>query len=44
MAEQDMLVMGKWAKGYLDEQRAKAKSELKAAIDRIRKRIVEEGW
>jgi hypothetical protein len=44
MAEQDILVMGKSAKGYLDEQRAKAKPELKAAIDRIWKRIVEEGW
>ena len=44
MAEQDILVMGKSAKGYLDEQRAKAKPELKAAIDRIWKRIVDEGW
>jgi hypothetical protein len=44
MAEQDILVMGKSAKAYLDEQRAKAKSELKAAIDHIWKRIVDEGW
>jgi hypothetical protein len=44
MAEQDILVMGKPAKGYLDEQRAKAKPELKAAIDRIWQRIVDEGW
>jgi hypothetical protein len=44
MAEQDLLVMGKSAKGYLDEQRAKAKPELKAAIDRIWKRIVDERW
>ena len=44
MAEQDILVMGKSAKGYLDEQRAKAKPKLKAAIDRIWKRIVDEGW
>jgi hypothetical protein len=44
MAEQDILVMGKSAKEYLDEQRAKAKPELKAAIDRIWNRIVDEGW
>jgi hypothetical protein len=44
MAEQDILVMGKSAKEYLDEQRAKAKPELKAAIDRIWKRVVDEGW
>jgi hypothetical protein len=42
MAEQDILVMGESAKAYLDEQRAKAKPELKAAIDRIWKRILEE--
>ena len=44
MAEQDILVMGRPAKGYLDEQRAKAKPELKAAIDHIWKRIVDGGW
>jgi hypothetical protein len=44
MAEQDILVMGESAKEYLDEQRAKAKPELKAAIDRIWKRVVDEGW
>ena len=44
MAEQDILVMGQSAKEYLDEQRANAKPELKAAIDRIWKRIVDEGW
>ena len=44
MAEQDILVMGKSAKAYLDEQRAKAKPELRAAIDHIWKRIVDEGW
>jgi hypothetical protein len=44
MAEQDILVMGRSAKEYLDEQRAKAKPELKAAIDRVWKRIVDEGW
>jgi hypothetical protein len=44
MAEQDILVMGRACKGYLDEQRAKASPELQRAIDRIWKRIVEEGW
>jgi hypothetical protein len=44
MAEQDILVMGKSAREYLDEQRAKAKPELKAAIDRVWKRILDEGW
>jgi hypothetical protein len=44
MAEQDILVMGKSARGYLDEQGVKAKPELKAAIDRLWKRIVDEGW
>jgi hypothetical protein len=44
MAEQDILVMGRACKGYLDEQRAKASPELRRAIDRVWKRIVEEGW
>ena len=44
MAEQDILVMGESAKACLDEQRAKAKPELKAAIDRIWNRIVDERW
>jgi hypothetical protein len=44
MAEQDILVMGTSAKEYLDEQRAKARPELKAAIDRVWKRILDEGW
>jgi hypothetical protein len=44
MAEQDILVMGESAKEYLDEQRARAEPELKAAITRIWKRIVDEGW
>jgi hypothetical protein len=44
MAEQDILVMGRSAKQYLDQQRAKATPELRAAIDRIWKRIVNEGW
>ena len=43
MAEQDILVMGKAAKGYLDEQRAKARPELQRAIDAIWQRIVAEG-
>jgi hypothetical protein len=45
MAEQDILVMGRSCKKYLDEQRAKAKGnpELQKAIDRIWKRIVDEG-
>ncbi len=43
MAEQDILVMGRAAKPYLDEQRAKAKPELKKAIDRIWARIISEG-
>jgi hypothetical protein len=43
MAEQDILVMGKAAKGYLDEQRAKASPELQQAIDTIWQRIIAEG-
>jgi len=43
MAEQDILVMGRSAKTYLDEQRAKAGPKLKKAIDRIWQRIVDEG-
>jgi len=44
MAEQDILVMGRACKGYLDEQRAKAAPDLQRAIDRVWKRVVEEGW
>jgi hypothetical protein len=44
MAEKDILVMGRAAKEYLDEQRAKAPAELRQTIDRIRKRIADEGW
>jgi hypothetical protein len=44
MAEQDILVMGRASRQYLDEQRAKARPELKQAIDRIWQRIVDEGW
>lgn len=43
MAEQCIRVMGSAAKPYLDDQRAKASPELKAAIDRIWARIVKEG-
>jgi hypothetical protein len=42
MAEQDLLCMGRAAKAYLDEQRAKAGPELQKAIDRIWQRIVDE--
>lgn len=41
MAEQDILVMGRVCKPYLDEQRAKAGPELQQAIDRIWQRIQE---
>jgi hypothetical protein len=40
MAEQAILVMGTSAKGYLDEQRAKASPDLQDAIDRIWWRIL----
>jgi hypothetical protein len=43
MAEQAILVMGRAAKAYLNEQRAPATPELRQAIDRIWKRIVAEG-
>lgn len=43
MAVQDLLIMGSAAKGYLDEQRAKASPELQKAIDRLWQRIVREG-
>ncbi len=42
MAEQDLLIMGRAAKGYLDEQRAKASPELRQAIDRLWQRILRE--
>jgi hypothetical protein len=44
MAEKDILVMGRLAKPYLDEQRAKASPELRKAIDRVWQRILDEGW
>jgi hypothetical protein len=43
MAEQAILVMGKLAKEYLNEQRAKASPELQQAIDRLWQRILAEG-
>jgi len=39
MAEQDLLIMGRAARPYLDEQRARAASELQQAIDKIWDRI-----
>ncbi len=39
MAEQDLLIMGRAAKGYLDEQRARANPRLREAIDRLWRRI-----
>ena len=42
MAEQDLRVIGRKAKGYLDAQRAKARPELQKAIDRLWQRIVAE--
>ena len=42
MAEQDLLIMGHPAKGYLDEQRAKAPPRLQKAIDRLWQRILNE--
>jgi hypothetical protein len=42
MAERDILVIGRAAKAYLNEQRARATPELRQAIDRMWKRIVAE--
>lgn len=42
MAEQAILVMGKSAKEYLDEQRARAGPALREAIDRIWRKILSE--
>jgi hypothetical protein len=44
MAEQDILVMGRAAEEYLNEQRSRATPELRQAIDRIWARICDEGW
>ncbi len=43
MAEQDLLVMGRAAKPYLDQVRATATPRLKQAIDHIWQRILNEG-
>ncbi len=43
MAEQDLLVMGRAAKPYLDQIRATAAPTLQQAIDRIWQRILNEG-
>ena len=43
MAEQDVLIMGRAAKPYLDQVRAKARPKLQQAIDRIWQRILDEG-
>ena len=42
MAEQDVLVMSRAAKPYLDQVRATAEPKLQEAIDRIWQRILEE--
>jgi hypothetical protein len=43
MAEQDILVMGRAAKPYLDQIRATARPKLQQAIDAIWRRILNEG-
>lgn len=43
MAEQDLLVMGRAAKPYLDQVRAGARPKLRDAIDRMWQRILDEG-
>lgn len=43
MAEQDLLVMGRAAKPYLDQVRATARPKLQQAIDSIWQRILNEG-
>jgi len=42
MAEDSIRVMGRAAKPYLDEQRAKANAELREAIDRVWARVIAE--
>ena len=42
MAEQDLRIMGRAAKGYLDGQRAQAAPELRRAIDRLWRQIERE--
>ena len=43
MAEQDILIMGRAARPYLDQIRATARPKLQQAIDRIWQRILAEG-
>ena len=43
IAEQDLLVLGRLAREYLLEQRAKANPDLRRQIDRIWKQIEVEG-
>jgi len=43
MAEQDLLVMGRAAKPYLDQVRAKARPKHQQTIDRLWQRILNEG-
>jgi hypothetical protein len=43
IAEQDLLVLGRYARGYLLEQRANASEELRREIDRIWRQIEVEG-
>lgn len=43
MAEQDLLIMGSLAKDYLDWQRTQVSPALRAEIDRVWARILEEG-
>jgi hypothetical protein len=43
MAEQDLRIMGRAAKGYLDGQRVQATPELRRAIDRLWRQIEREG-
>jgi hypothetical protein len=42
MAEQDLLIMGKFAFPYLAEQRVKASPALRKAIDQMKERILDE--
>ncbi|MST94548.1 MAG: hypothetical protein EXS33_04655 [Pedosphaera sp.] len=44
MAERSIQIMGRAARGYLEEQRAQAAPDLQQAIDRMWQRILEEGW
>jgi hypothetical protein len=44
MAEQDLLIMGRSAFPYLDEQRDQAPLPLREAIEALRKRIESNGW